>query len=266
MRLGPGGAPQLGSVVPLPPGRLLALAAKDTRLRLLAMRAAVAWCQPGRPGFGALELNGGWRCKTLQELQAAATGTAWRQPTSQASAPAAFAPWDGPRRPCCGLASTAAAAPAESTCSRPSCRGGGVQQPLGSAASSAACQAMRSSPVQQQQYCQAQRPEQQEEAEEEEEEVSSHACKRRRLAPAPAARPAPLPLPQPCRAAAAGAAPPISAQLPQFSNDEVLLLEECLLLATPHAADVLPHPACSVGGRPAAPSVATSAVGSLRVA
>lgn len=79
---------QLAGVLPLPPRGLDLLAARHPRVQQLAWRAVCAWHQPDRPGHGVLELNGGWRARSLQELQAACVPL---PPLRQQSAPAAMA-------------------------------------------------------------------------------------------------------------------------------------------------------------------------------
>ena len=70
MAPGPAGI-VLSGCVPLPRGGFARLAAARPRLRQLACRMLEAWCEPGRPGFGVLELNGGWRAASLDALAAA---------------------------------------------------------------------------------------------------------------------------------------------------------------------------------------------------
>ena len=100
LRTGPAGV-HLVAVVALPPGRLLALAAHSPRLAQLLCRAAAAWRTPGTPGCGVLELNGGWRARSLAELQAAVHGTPTARTPAARAAPAAHTPVV-PATPPCG--------------------------------------------------------------------------------------------------------------------------------------------------------------------
>lgn len=194
--------PQLAAVTPLQPGELAALAACDDSLRLLAWRAAQAWGMPGRPGFGVLEINGGWRVCSLQQLQAVVPAGA-PPPARQATAPPTC-PWAWPAA---GSGKHALPAVQQPSCSASASSGSAS---IFSAASVAGgtpggCAVRRTRAAVQRQQ-------------DGEEVTSALAAKRRRRSRADAA-------------AAEPAAHVVHAVLPQFSEGEVALLQS--LLGTP---------------------------------
>lgn len=189
--------PQLAAVTPLQPGEFAALAACNGSLRMLAWRAAHAWSTIGRPGFGVLELNGGWRVCSLAQLQAA-VAAGMPPPPRQASAPAACPPWAWPVKqaqqaapqPSCSASASNSSADVVSAASAVGTPGGGALRQARAAAT----------------------------RQQDDEEVSSApAAKRRRRSRAAVVVPPAVP-----------AAP---APLPQFSDAELALLQS--LLGTP---------------------------------
>lgn len=194
--------PQLVAVTPLQPGEFAALVASNDSLRQLAWRAAHAWSLPGRPGFGVLELNGGWRVCSLQQLQAAVAAGVRSPAARQASAPAACPPWAWP-----------AAWPGKQTlpaAPQPSCS-------ASASSSSAAIFSAASVVGGTRGACALKRARTAAARQNDGEEVSSApTAKRRRHRAAVAAAPATPPAPGP---------------LPQFSEGEVALLQS--LLGTP---------------------------------
>ena len=267
LRPGPLGGVQVVAVVPLPADRLAGLQARHPHLLHLVCRAAAAWRQPGTPGCGVVELNGGWRARSLAELQAAVRCSIAPAPApaSPCASPAALpwawhAPAPPPAPPQQQLKRRhdeveARAWPAESTCSRSDSEtgssggsGGRAQSALREAAASAprcgrshSCGASLRSTRPSAAAASTSASSTEEGGWDDGEEVCS-APKRRCLgsastggwcgAPAAAASPQPAPVP--------AVAPPLqqpllpssrlSAELPEFSEEEIELLQECLQL------------------------------------
>lgn len=218
---------QLLAVSQLPPGSLAELAMCHEQLRLLAWRAVQAWCQPGRPGFGPLELNCGWRVRSLAELQAVLAASHPQPPTQQHSAPPAVPQWAWPAPK---MPQQQGSPPADSTGSA------GAARPVLSAAS--AVVRCHSSPT-----AAGGAPAQGGD------EVSSRPAKRRCLRAQQSAPPALRAAAAPTRSAPVSR-PPV--ELPGFSEEEVQLLQECLQVPTPHQsredAAAAPAPAASAAG------------------
>lgn len=196
------------------------LAAGNDSLRLLAWRAAHAWSLPGRPGFGVLELNGGWRACSLQQLQAAVAAGVRPPAARQASAPAACPPWAWP-----------AAWPGKQAlpaAPQPSCSASASSS---SAAIFSATSVVGGTPG----ACAIMRARAAAAARNDGEEVSSApTAKRRRHRAAVAAAPA---------------TPPVPAPLPQFSDGEVALLQSLLGTPATRRCDAAACPSASVSPR-----------------
>lgn len=222
MQLGPQGT-QLAAVHPLPRGGLAALAAASDSLRLVAWSSAQAWDRPQRPGFGILELNGGWRVRSLEQLQAAVAVT---QPACPGSLPPELAAWVWPTSPAEALRQRhhdafVAVAAGEPLNSRPadSTTGSSGRQPP----PPAALVAHRTWPAG---YTTQQ---------DEDDEVSS-VPKRRRLVAARHGMPdVPAVVRAPARCALRKTHSAPAAALPRFSHDELELLQECLMVPIPAA-------------------------------